>query len=433
MKTVIPSHLPEHLTISFVIWGLFDPPEGGVYHDLEKMVDEHIERGFNCIRLEDGAGFTHFPDGTRRPPVDFTAPFGKFSQALRQFEYPVSGGKCDLLARLIALAEICCRKHVFLILSSWYFLHTYWLVRSEADNDYLYSLDPLDRFQAFAEFLDFIIQELKRRRLDKCLAFAEICNEADGLRYMAGKYYQGDGIHFQEQALELRQAFREKHTQALNWLRSRHPDILFAYDTCTQWTDEEQMPAPGSFQIWDFHNYFLWQIYTEFETLENLGDYLIPHPFSADDVRQARNGKRPLTAPDWYDRAALYNSLAPEKISALQIWFHRRLRRDFNHYIDKIDETVQYAVQFSGKYCPDARLVAGEGVSYVGCKMLQWEECSEQYWLLLEHMMKAYREAGLWGTVVRTCCGPEDPCWDARPETLKRLNRLFLEGDVINP
>ena len=427
MPCPIPPHLPERLAISFVIWALFDPPEGGVYHDLEQLVDEHVERGFNCIRLDDGAGFIHMPDGALRPPVDFTAPFGRFSRTLRQFEYPVSGGRCDLLQRLCTLAEICCRKHVFLILSSWYFLHGYWLVRSENDNDALFDVDPLDRLDLFARFLDAILTELKKRHLETCIAFAEILNEADGLKFLAGKYYDGDGYTFKEQSLDLRRAFRDRHARALAWLRMRHPDILFAYDTCTQWTDAELMPS-GAFHVWNFHNYFLWQIYTEFESLENIRDFLVDSPCTADDVRQARAGRRPLTAPDWYDRAALYNSLAPEKIADIQAWFHRRFRRDYRHYSDKIRETFGHAVDFAAAHCPDARLVAGEGVSYVGSKMLQWEECSELYWRLLAEMMTVCRKAGLYGTVIRTCCGPEDPCWHARPDTLRQLNHLFLHG-----
>ena len=38
----------------------------------------------------------------------------------------------------------------------------------------------------------------------------------------------------------------------------------------------------------------------------------------------------------------------------------------------------------------------------------------------------AYRDAGLWGTIVRTCSGPEDPSRNLCPEKLLRMNKIFL-------
>jgi hypothetical protein len=44
---------------------------------------------------------------------------------------------------------------------------------------------------------------------------------------------------------------------------------------------------------------------------------------------------------------------------------------------------------------------------------------------VVEHAARAYREHGLWGSVARTCCGPEDPSWHEFPERLKRVNDVF--------
>ncbi len=57
------NRLPEKLAISFPIWCLLDTPGDGVYHDLERVVREHAERAFNCIRTEDGAGLIRFKNG----------------------------------------------------------------------------------------------------------------------------------------------------------------------------------------------------------------------------------------------------------------------------------------------------------------------------------------------------------------------------------
>ena len=56
--------LPERLTISFWIWGFMCGKPGNVYHDLDRRMLELKERGFNCIRMDSGAGFAMTcPDG----------------------------------------------------------------------------------------------------------------------------------------------------------------------------------------------------------------------------------------------------------------------------------------------------------------------------------------------------------------------------------
>ena len=112
----ISSHLPKRLTISFVIWGLFDTGSGP-YSDIDRMVSGHVERGFNCIRLEDGAGLTHDIDGNRRGPVFLHTPFGPY-QISRQSSFTFGNeGSVDLMERLIALCRACQKYGVYLILS----------------------------------------------------------------------------------------------------------------------------------------------------------------------------------------------------------------------------------------------------------------------------------------------------------------------------
>ena len=61
----IPAHLPRRLTIPFPTFGLYDTPSGGVYHDVDRVVREHKERGFNCIRMDDGAALAKDLSGLR--------------------------------------------------------------------------------------------------------------------------------------------------------------------------------------------------------------------------------------------------------------------------------------------------------------------------------------------------------------------------------
>lgn len=74
-------------------------------------------------------------------------------------------------------------------------------------------------------------------------------------------------------------------------------------------------------------------------------------------------------------------------------------------------------------------VVFGKGVTYSGGYKLLWEEKSEKYWIPVREMLEAYRGAGLWGTVVRTCSGPEDSVWHLYPEKFLEMNCFFLGED----
>jgi len=45
----------------------------------------------------------------------------------------------------------------------------------------------------------------------------------------------------------------------------------------------------------------------------------------------------------------------------------------------------------------------------------------------VKYGLDLYKKAGVWGAVIRTCCGPEDPCWTLCKDKLTELNRFFLE------
>ena len=400
----IPSHLPEKLTISFPIWGLHDTPGNGAYHDPDRMMYEHAERGFNCIRLDDGAGAVHDRSGRRRGSVTLGPAFGEYSRALRQWECGGDGGECDLLRRLIELCSAAKKQGIYLILSSWYFLHTYWIIRDEALNDALFAIPPHERFRAFAEFLDYILCKIEDRGLSDRIAFVEIFNEADGLGF-AGGYG-----HTKDRPRAEMERFHAEHDEAISWLRSRHGQILFAYDTSTPYIDAEQIPQ--SMQVFNFHNYFLWDIYTEFERCGEAAGMMHADCASLDAVRRSRDG--------------FYSGLDPMKLGAAEKWFDNRFAETRGRYYGELERSLRQVGELSKKHFPGVPIVCGEGVTYCGAKALLWEERSEPYWALVEHMIRRYRECGLWGTVIRTCCGPEDPVWRMCPDKLRRLNRLFL-------
>lgn len=411
----IPKHLPERLTISFPIWGLMDTQSGGAYHDYDQMMKEHVDRGFNCIRLDDGAGLMHTRDGKPRGEIFWGRIFGEYEDCMRQFAATGEPGVCNLKERLINLFEAAKRHNIYIVLSSWYYLHTCWFAKEPEINDELHQIAPLERFRAFAEFLHYILCELEERGLDGQIAFAEIFNEADGLRFING---YGDENHLSDDEIAV---FRAKHEAAIEWLKERHPQILFAFDSWTYYTDLRQVP--GNMEVYNFHNYFLWSVYPN--ALENDLSLLKEQKISVEEIQAVADCKYPPTA-DWYQRAWFYNNLDPEKIPFAQQKMKDYLRDHIEDIRSRFKESMDHLKENMSKHLPDVPVVCGEGVSYNGSYHLIWEETSEEYWKLLEEMMISYREAGLWGSVVRTCCGPEDPVWDLCPEKLLEMNRIFL-------
>jgi hypothetical protein len=410
----IPAHLPKRLTISFPIWGLYDTEAGGAYRDLDKMMREHKARGFNCIRLDDGAGIIHDLNGNLRGPVTFGHIFGEHDGAIRQFGANGAPGLCDPHKRLIELFEAAKRHGVYIILSSWYYLHTCWLVKDRAINDELHALAPLERFSAFAKFLHYILCELEARDLADMVAFAEIFNEADGLYFVNG--YNQNNLTEEEFAV-----FRAKHEEAISWLKERHPNILFAFDSYTYYTDFRQVPK--NLEVFNFHNYFLWfAMYTMLEANES---FLKEEKVSKEELRKLADCDYPPT-DDWYHRVWYYTNLDPEKIPQAEKLMIDFLKEHVEEFRANLKGTIAHLKHNLENGLSNTLVVCGEGVTYSGGYRLIWEEKSEEYWMLVKEMMQGYRELGLWGTVVRTCSGPEDPVWNLCPEKLLEMNRIFL-------
>ena len=416
------------LAISFWIWALWNTGTNGFFNDLELRMAELLERGFNCIRLESGAGLTHDAKGRPRGELEFIAALPGHGQTTRQMEHMI-GGRVDLMQRLIELCTIAQRNNVKVILSSWYYLHTFWFTDKNLTAELL-GLPPEDRYIYFARGLDRIIEELKQRDLADTIAFAEIFNEADGMKFVGG-------YGKKNQPKEELNGFRKLHEEALDFLKARHPDILFALDTYTPRTSTELVPRNA--QVWNFHSYYLWGVYGIFEgsllrpdsdlsdpnTYAPIRGYLRRDlvPFQA--ILDSRKGRPPLAA-GWYRRIWLYRNLNPNAIPELERLLQENLERNIDQYKQKATEGAKHAVRMRDQHFPRIPLVLGEGVSYCADHWLRWEERSDAYWDVIEHAARTYRQHGFWGAVPRTNSGPEDPVWHEYPQRLQRANAVFL-------
>jgi len=417
----------ERLAISFWIWALWDTGTNGFFNDLELRMAELVDRGFNCIRIEGGAGITHDAEGRPRGELEFHAALPGHGHFTRQMEH-MTGGRVDLLKRLIELCTVAKRHNVKVILSSWYYLHTFWFTDKSVTAELL-GLPPEERFMVFARGLDRILEELKQRGLADTVITAEIFNEVNGMDFLGG--YGAN-----KKAADVFPKFRSLHEEALSFLETRHPGVRFSLDTSTASINTELIPRNA--QVWTFHSYYLWSVYKVFE--QNLlgGDTDLTDPEVYAPIRRflrrdlvpfqaildCRKGRPPI-ANGWYRRIWLYRNLDPNAMPELERLLQEDLEKHIDEYKQKSTDAVEQAVKLRDEILPGIPLILGEGVSYCADHRLRWEERSDAYWEVVEHAARAYRQHGLWGAVARTNSGPEDPVWHEYPERLRQVNAVF--------
>ncbi|MEW6752008.1 MAG: cellulase-like family protein [Candidatus Latescibacterota bacterium] len=420
----------ERLAISFWIWALWDTTPNGFFHDLEARVAELVERGFNGIRLEGGACLAHDAAGRPRGALEYLEAVPGHAGHIRQMER-MGAGRCDVLGRLVELCTLAQRYRVKVILSSWYFLHTFWVTDDRLTAELL-GLPPERCYMRFAEGLHHILQELEQRGLADVVAFAEVFNESDGLSFVGG---------FGEKRAPkgVLNTYRSWHEEALAFLQERHPDIRFALDTYTPHTNAEL--APRNAQVWNFHSYFLWGVYGVLEqclwSAADLNDpacyaplrrYLRRDVVPLRTIQDSRRGRAPMAA-DWYKRIWLYRNLHPAALPEVEGLLQANLEQHAAEYARQAEAGLTQALAFRDRQLPGVPLVMGEGMSYCGDNRLRWEERSDLYWEIVERAVRQCRDSGVMGCVARTNSGPEDPAWWEYPERLQRVNTVFLGRD----
>lgn len=413
----------EHLAILFWNFGVLNTGHNGIFNDLERRMSEAVERGFNCIRTESGAGITHDAEGRPRGQREFYAALPGQDHFTRGLQH-TSGGRIDVLKRLIELCTVAKRYKVKVILSSWYYLHTFWFTDKNLTAELL-GLPLEKRLMYFARGLHYILRELKQRGLADVIATSEIFNEVNEMSL------------FYRQPVEVVRKFRLLHEEALDFLKTRHPDIRFSLNTTTASINPEV--APRNAQVWTYHSYYLWSIYRLFEQDLVAGNSDLNDPSVYASIRRflrrdivpfrtilsSREGRPPIK-PDWYRRVWLYRNLEPNAMPELERMLQESLEKRIDEFKQRATTGVETAVKLRDQVFPGIPLILGEGASYCADHRLRWEERSDAYWEVVEHAARTYREHGFWGAVPRTNSGPEDPVWHEYPERLQRANAVFL-------
>lgn len=417
----------EKLAISFWPWGLFDTCGNGIYHNCDLKMKETAERGFNCVRMESGAGLFCSPDGVPRGKIQLNPPFGKFSKLIRQMNILRQGGLCDIKDRLLNIFQAADHYGIKIILSSWFFLHTNWFLGDEINNP-IFALSTKEKIFYFADELNRILSFLQQNCLIHCVAFAEIFNEFDGLPF-SGEYHAWEPSH-EEAAL-----LRKWHEDAVDKLKADHPDILFAYDSSSPDIIGELIPQ--NIDILNFHSYFMWPVYNLFEQgmisweasepeiPESTAKFLKMELRTADIIKEI--GKPLMTGRGWATRVRLYADIDETKLKRLECLLQQELEKNQEKYRSRMKAKIEQAICIRNSFVPHARLVMGEGVTYCASSQLLFEEKSDLYWELLYEQAKFLSSKNFYGAVVRTNSGPEDPSWTMRREDYLKINRLFLK------
>lgn len=419
--------MSEKYAICFTLFALYATDPDNPYADLDSALRSIRDRGFNTIRLDSGAGCFSLPSGEPRPqPVWVHPPFGRYSACVRQSSVIQSRRSVDLKARLTELLRAARKYDLKIILSSWMLIHTYWILdRSFVEP--VFALSPLEKIAYFARELDGILSQIREQGMIDRVAFAEILNEFDGLDFCGGY----NASLPEEEAVRIRQA----HEKAIEGLRARHPDVLFAYDSFSAYPQESLIPR--NIDVLNFHLYYLWNIIRPFENgvvTPDLSEPLLPpetrrwlvaEPVSVREIEELVGFRAVF---DWARRVALHSSLDPAKLMDLENLLAERLVADQDLYRENLRRGLHAVLDLRARIVPQAELVMGEGVNYCCANLLTAEDRSDLYWSLLLEQAGLLREKGIAGTVVRTTADPEDPSWNTRKTDLLAINRRFLEG-----
>ncbi len=125
----------------------------------------------------------------------------------RKFNHQ-GGNSVDVLKGLFQLMELAKKYDIYVILSDWVYMHTTWFVESEALRNEVLGIPLQERLIHLARHMDRLVNMLKEKDLAGNIAWIEPHNEAN-----SSDFPSGDENH-------------QLHTEAIAFLRDRHPDIL---------------------------------------------------------------------------------------------------------------------------------------------------------------------------------------------------------------
>jgi hypothetical protein len=405
----VPAHLPGRLAISSWIWSwvtyaLPDEP----YGDLETCVAGLKERGFNAIRVDAGLNWCFRTDGTPRGEMEFGPWAPGVSSNLSTVNHR-GGARHDVLKRLVRLMELAKKHDAYVILTSWEYQDSTWMVADPKVRAEVYGIPEKERLLRLVQQHDRLLKLLKEKGLEKHVAFVEVHNEVEYSDFPKGE--EGTALH----------------KAAIAFLRAAHPDILVSGDFGTH----DARIVPDNVQVYDQHLYSGAAVYWD-----NLYNQTVLHPsFERANPRKLALLDRLLKKDivPWDEFARRTGAVRPFWHPIM--WLYENLdNAKFDEYmlqsLPKLEPRIKAAAEQA--FETDAReaarraipAVLDEGGFFFPPYASRWEQ-SPQALAYFEFLCGLAVKHGWWGYMPTTYCGPEHPLWRERPEWLKKVNTRF--------
>jgi hypothetical protein len=404
----LPAHLPKQLSIGMFIWnwiGMATP--GEPYHDLERAVIGLRERGFNAVRVEAGLNWCFHADGRPRGEVEFGAWIPGYGDNLSGGSTK-GGGRHDVLKRVIRLMELAKKHGIYVILTSWEYQDSSWLVADPKLRAEVMAVPREKRFMHLARHHDRLLAAIKDKNLDKNIAFIEVHNEPDYSEFPQG--VQG----------------KKLHEEAIAMLRGRHPDILVSGD----YGSHDPSIVPDNVQVYDQHTYtglydslFAQTIqHKEFDPANPkknaLLHRLLKEPFVPyDQFMKASQNIREF----WRPIAWLYENVDNRE-------FDRWLLDQYNREKTALEEKAVKFFERDSKEAARRRIpaVCDEGGYWCPTQGSRFE-LTQPGISMFELQVNLAIRCGYWGMMPTTYCGAEHPLWQ-NVQWLRTINDRFQKG-----
>ena len=416
----IPDHLPRKLAICSSQWAWFTlsgPSEP--YYNLEEVMIGLRERNYNAIRIDTALNWCFHKDGSPRGKVAIRAAVPGYSHRFKVLNHR-GGNSVDVLNRLFQFMELAKKYDIYVICSDWEYMHTTWFVESAALRNEVLGIPVQDRLIHLARHMDRVVTMLKERDLAGNIAWIEPHNEADISDFPLG----GEG--------------HKLHTEAVAFLRDRHPDILVSADLA--WIDN--IGTTDNSQIYDHHLYVGNKLYNSFfdKTVhrkdfnfdnpwqdEFVRDYLEPSitPYSAfKDNFPLHRESRTFGNEGWLRNFWIYYNINIDK-------FDRWLTRNYHSVKISIQDN---ATDYYSRHSQEAKrrgipMVITEGGFFYGPLYSRFEE-SESGLEYYDYLTDLAIKNGVWGFASSTYNCPAMPVWWACQKWLTETNNRFLKGIV---
>lgn len=437
----IPPHLPRRLTICYYGWAWITAPlPDEPFGNLDLVLRQTKERGFNCVRAEMGLNWMFDLQGRRRGKLRFTDWIPGFSSNL-QCVNGRGGGDCDVYERVIQLFELSAKHGLYVIMTSWEYQDALSQLADSRIRDEILAVPYSERLMLLARQYDRLLADLRRRGLHKYVAQVELINELNSPPILCsmGKLPPETMEEWKQGKLPTPRCapseVRNLAYGAVAYLREKNPDLLITVDGLVACNGFATL-YPRNAQVADHHVYSdgvvqaFWEKcgIVEFgharppglEQNPFLKSVLKPNPVTWDAFIKRAGRVRQV----WWDIGWLYANLDNEK-------FDQWCVAHFQAYEQKIKDSMEKQFECAAKFAKarNLPLIVDEGfILYppLNSRFVATPEGRRGE----EYGVDAAIATGHWGITISGYFRPDTPLWtdDGQSEWAKNTNNRVLKS-----